>query len=227
MNQVYESLRKRVEHSSIILTLTEDDIMIFDQDDKLDEAKDMFEVFKAIRPHCSYFNYDLLKLLVDVHGSSEDKAHFEDYLRAFTAYSEAMPCAETICGNEDTQSRRIKLVFKLNFDRQSLKTDALKCIQGNLAHHLKIKPSSLYLRSVKDGCILLEFLISSFLFEHVFPLSSKQKAELYYEAKVLSIQCEEPNLFVVSVQTITSITELVVWCTLHIMSLSTITIIVP
>ena len=80
MNQVYESLRKRVEHSSIILTLTEDDIMIFDQDDKLDEAKDMFEVFKAIRPHCSYFNYDLLKLLVDVHGSSEDKAHFEDYL---------------------------------------------------------------------------------------------------------------------------------------------------
>lgn len=197
LKQVYESLQRRVEHGSVILTLTEDNVMIFDHDDKLDEAKDMFEVFKAIRPHCSYFNYDVLKLLVEVHGSSEDEAHFKDYLQAFTNYCQAMPCAEDICGNGDTQSGRIKLIFKINFDRQHLKPDALRGIKCNIANHLKIKPSSLYLCSVKEGCVSLEFLIPSFLFKHIFPLSDDQKAVLYHKVKVISIQCEEPSLFVV------------------------------
>ena len=199
LNRVYESLRKRVELGSVILTLTEDDVMIFDQDDKLDEARDMFDVFKAIRPHCSYFNYDLLKLLVDVHGSSEDKAHFEEYLQSFTSYCEAVPCAEEICGNGDSQSKRIKLLFKVNFDRQRLKTDALRCVKCNIANHLKIKPSSLYLRNIKEGCVSLEFLIPSFLFGRIFPLSDEQKAALYNEEKVIAIQCEDPNLLVVCV----------------------------
>ena len=197
LDQVYESLKKRVEYGRIILTLTEDDVMIFDRDDKLDEAKDMMDVFKAIRPHCSYFNYDLLKLLVDVHGSSQDKENFEEYLQSFTTYCEAMPCAEEICGNGDSESKRTKLKFKINFDRQRLKPDALRGVKCNIAHHLKIKPSSLYLRSVKEGCVSLEFLIPSFLFKHIFPLSNEQKAALYHEVKVTSIQCEEPNLLVV------------------------------
>ena len=201
LNRVYESLRRRVEHGSVILTLTEDDVMIFDQDDKLDEAKDMLDIFKAIRPHCSYFNYDLLKLLVDVHGSSEDKAHFEEYLLSFTSYCEAMPCAEEICGNRDSQSKRIKLIFKVNFDRQRLKIDALRCVKCNIANHLKIKPSSLYLRSIKEGCVSLEFLITSFLFGRIFPLSDEQKAALYKEEKVISIKCEDPHLLVVSIVT--------------------------
>ena len=197
LDQVCESLKRRVEHDRVVLTLTEDDVMVFDRDDKLDEAKDMFGVFKAIRPHCSYFNYDLLKLLVDVHGSPKDKENFEDYLQSFTAYCKAMPCAEEICGNGDSESKRIKLKFKINFDRQRLKPDALRGIKCNIANHLKIKPSSLYLRSIKEGCVLLEFLVPSFLLESIFQLSDEQKCALYYVDKVISIQCEEPDQFVV------------------------------
>ena len=139
LSKVYESLRARhVDHSSVILTLTEDDVMIFDRSDKLDEAKDMFDVFKAIRPHCSYFNYDVLKLLVDVHGSSEDKAYFDEYLQAFTSYCQAMPCAEEVCGNGGSATKQTKLKFKTNFNRQHLKPDALSGIKYNIANHLKI-----------------------------------------------------------------------------------------
>ena len=198
--KVYESLKARsVDHLSIVLTLTEDDVMIFDQNDKLDEAKDMFDVFKAIHPHCSYFNYDLLKRLVDVHGSPEDKTHFEKYLQSFTNYCQAMPCAEEVCGNGDSGSNQIKLKFKINFDRERLKPNVLRGVKCNIANHLKIPPSALYLKSIGEGCVLLEFLLPSFLFGHIFPLSDKQKTALYNEVKVITIHCEEPNLSVVCI----------------------------
>ena len=199
-NKVYESLKTRhVDHSNVVLTLTKDDVMIFDRNDKLDKAANMFDVFKAILPRCSYFNYDLLKLLVEVHGSSEDKAHFDKYLQAFTDYCEAMPCAEEVCGNGDSTTNQTKLKFKTNFDRQRLKPDDLRGIKCNIASHLKIPPSALYLKNIEEGCLSLVFLIPSFLFGHIFPLSDEQKAALYNEVKVITIHCEdsEPNLFVV------------------------------
>ena len=198
-NQVYESFRQRIHHSSIILTLTQDDVMIFNNDLDICGARDMFEVFmKAVYPHCSYFNYELLKLLVDVHGSPEDKAHMDEYLRSFTRYCEAMPCAEEICGNGGSDSRRIKLKFKIDLDRQRLKPENLRRVKYNIAHHLKIQPCSLYLRSVKEGCVLLEFLIPPFILNHVFPLSDAQKDALHNECKVTAIQCDDPRIHLVS-----------------------------
>ena len=195
--EVYESLRTRIDHSSVVLTLNKDDVMIFDHNDQLDKAKNMFDVFKAIHPHCSYFNYDLLKLLVDVHGSPEDKTNFEEYLQAFTSYCETMPCAEEICGNGGSQSKQTKLKFKTKFDRQRLSPDALRNIKCNIAHHLNIKPSALYLRSIEEGCLSLEFLLPSFLFRRIFPLTDEQKIALYKDVKVINIHCEEQNLSVV------------------------------
>ena len=199
-NKVYESLKTHsIDHNGIVLTLTKDDVMIFDHNDKLDKAQNISDVFKAIHPHCSYFNYDLLKLLVDVHGSLEDKASFDEYLQDFTTYCQAMPCAEEVCGNGDSGSNQIKLKFKINFDRQRLKPDALRGVKSNIAHHLKIPLSALYLCSVKEGCVLLEFLIPSFLFGYIFPLSDEQKMALYNEVKVIAIHCEEQTLFVVCI----------------------------
>ena len=174
--------------------------MIFDDNDKLNEAKDiiMFEVFKAICPHLSYFNYDLLKLLVDVHETPEDKKCFEKYLKSFANYCRAMPCAEEVCGSDNPRSNRVKIKFKLNFDRQRLKADYVKDIVRNIARILKIRPSSLYLRSIKEGCVSLEFLLPFFLLYRLFPLTDDQIVSLYTELKVTAIQCDQQQFHVVS-----------------------------
>ena len=199
LSQVFESLTEmHVNHESVVLTLTQDDVMVFDENDTIGEAKDMFAVFKAIRPYCSYYNYDLLQLIIEVHGSTRDKESLEEYIKSFTAYCEAMPCAEEICGNDDCKNKRIRLRFKLDFDRQRLKVDYVKSVTRNIARILKIKSCSLYLRSITEGCVLLEFLVSSFLFHHIFPLNVSQKSLLYEEGNVISIQCDCPNLYVVS-----------------------------
>ena len=199
-NVVYESLRSRVEHSSVVLTLSKDDVMVFDDDDRLNEAKNMLDVFKALLPHCSYFNYDLLKLVVEVHGSKEDRKHMGEYLQSFTKYCEAMPCAEEVYGNEDSRSKRIKIKFKVNFDRHQLKVDSLRRVKNNIARHLRVNTSSLYLRKIEEGCVLLEFLVPRFLFERIFPLNEDQMASLCKDVNVISIQCDDPSLHVVSTE---------------------------
>lgn len=197
-DQVYESLRKRVSHKRIVLTLTGDEELLCN-DSELRHAKDMFDVFIAMQPHCSYFNYDLLKLLVDVHGTHEDKGCLDEYIKSFASYCKAMPCAEEVCGSDEARLNRIKLMLKLNFDRQRLKADYVKDhIVGNIAHILKIRPSSLYLHSIKEGCVLLQFLISSCVFERIFPLGSEQTISLYKRVNLLTIQCDSPSLYVVS-----------------------------
>ena len=190
LNQVYKSLKERDKYAEVLLTLTGDDVMIFNDNDKLNKAKDMFEVFKAIRPHLSYFNHNLLKLLVKVHGTPEDKECFDEYLESFASYCQAMPCAEEICGSDDSRPNRVKIKFKLNFDRQRLKADHVQDIVHNIACILKIKPSSLYLHRIHEGCVSLALLIPAFLLDHIFPLTDDQKASLYSEVNVITIHSD-------------------------------------
>ena len=200
-NQVYASLDKHPEHivKHVVLTLTGDGVQSFHGNKKLLGAKSMFDIFRVIQPHCSYFNYDLLKLLVSVHGTSEDKKCFDGYLKSFASYCRAMPCAEEICGSDDSGTDRIKLKFKLEFDRQQLKPNYIKeNVISNIARILKIKPSSLYLHRIREGCVCLEFLVPSFLFYRLFPLSDDQMVALYREVNVTSIQYDQPSLHVVS-----------------------------
>ena len=105
-----------------------------------------------------------------------------------------MPCAEKLCGNEDTKSKRTKLEFKLDFDRQQLKPDAVRSIKCKIADHLGVRPSALYLCRIEDGCISLQFLVPTFIIEQLFPLNDAQKIALYEDVKTLAIVCEYLNL---------------------------------
>ena len=149
-----------------------------------------------IKRYCSYFNYEVIETLILADGSDKDKMYLEEYIKAFSEYCIAMPCAEEICGHESGKSTRTKIKFKLDFNRAQLKPDAIKRIGRNIAKHLGIRPSSLYLCRVKDGCVLLEFLVPTFIVEHLFPLSNAQIIALYTEVKVLAI--ENPSLHLVS-----------------------------
>ena len=189
---IHDSFKKHVDHNTLILLLERDKILIFeDCNAELSAAKDVSDVFRAIRPHCSYFNYEILQTLVEILGSAEDKQRLQRYLTAFNQYCSAMPCAETICGTAEVSSKRLKLSFKLNnYDIETLKPDQLQSIKCTIAQHLSIPPSSLYLCSIKEGCVKLEFLVPAFLCERIFPLTEAQKEALYHEVKAVSITCD-------------------------------------
>ena len=165
---------------------------------ELAEATSVSDVFKAIRPHCSYFNYDVLETLVQINGSSKEKHYLKKYVQAFSAYCKAVPCVEKVCGNdhEETKSKRTKLKFKLDFDREELKPDTVRSIKYKIAKHLGVRPSALYLCRIEEGCISLEFLVPTFILEDLLPLTDAQKVALSqdFEVKALAMECEELNV---------------------------------
>ena len=193
VDKVFTSFRDSgVDHNRLILTLIGKEKLF--KEDELEGIKNIYEVFKIIRPYCSYFNYDVLETLVQTHGSRQAKTHFKKYIQAFSAYCKAIPCVEEICGNHDTKSKRTKLKFKLDFDRQQLKPDAVRSIKRKIAKHLGMRPSALYLCGIEEGCVLLEFLVPSFIVQHLFPLSDAQKFALQRDVKALSVECETLNM---------------------------------
>ena len=167
---------------------------------ELSKATSVSDVFKAIRPYCSYFNYDVLETLVQVNGSSKEKRYLKKYIQAFSAYCKAVPCVERVCGSdhEDTISKRAKLKFKLDFDREQLKPDAVRSIKCKIAKHLGVRPSALYLCRIEEGCISLTFLVPPFITEHLLSLSDAQKIALHEDVKTLSIECEFEDFHLVS-----------------------------
>ena len=61
LDMVSTSIHDRIDYRCLVSTLMSDDLAMFDESDKqLTEAKNTYEVLKVIRPHCSYFNYELL-----------------------------------------------------------------------------------------------------------------------------------------------------------------------
>lgn len=199
-SKVFTSFRasEKIDRDKLVLTLTRNETIF--EEDELAKTESVFDVFMLIKRSCSYFNYEALQTLVQVEGSDKDKKYLEEYTQAFSEYCKAMPCAEEICGGETAKSKRTKLKFKVDVDRARLKPDAVQSIKYNIARCLGIKPSSLYLTRVKEGCILLEFLVPTFIAENLFPLNNAQIVILYTEVKVLTI--ESLSLHLVSMSTL-------------------------
>lgn len=190
LTQVHESFKKSVDLDALVLVLKRDDVLVFEEHDpELASAKDISQVFHVIRPHCSYFNFEMLQTIIRLLGSKHDKQILEKYIQAFSNYCKAMPCAEKICGTAQANSKRTKLIFKLQFNREEFKTDQMQSIKITIAHHLRIQTSSLYLRHITEGCVELEFLVPTFLCKRIFPLTDAQKAALFYSVKVVSVEC--------------------------------------
>ena len=187
LKNVLKSFRdsEDVDRDSLVLTLVKKEGVF--QEEEFAGEKTIFDVLKTIKPYCSYFNYDIIEVLVEVHGSDQTKSYLQEYIQAFAEYCKAMPCTEEICGSEDTTSKRSKLHFKLDYDQQ-LKPDAVRMIKSKIARHLGIRPSALYLCRIKNGCIELEFLIPDFILQSLFPLRDEQKMALYQEVKTLAIK---------------------------------------
>ena len=157
------------------------------RDEEITKLKAVVDVFELIQPHCSFFNYEILETLVEICGSPRDKGYLEEYIGHFSEYCKAMPCAEKICGNVDPGSERTQVIFKLDYELNQLKTDTVKCIKDNIAEQLGVRNSALHLSTIKEGCVILEFFVPTFIVNQVFPLSDQQIVALYTKVKVLHI----------------------------------------
>ena len=154
----------------------------------LAKVQNIDAIFDIIRPHMSFFNYEILEFLIETAGSKEDKRALKVYLHDFRHFCRRsvfeVPknnfghSPEKGVGQRDFHVKITK-IFKSAFlvfnDEYVTETEPplensyapnlgislnnAKYIQRKLALVLNMKISSLYLDSVSPGCTVLTFLI--------------------------------------------------------------------
>lgn len=150
----------------------------------LDENESITELFGRISKYFSFFDYDLIRLLVRTLGSNSDKKKYNKYKKTFQGFSELRLCE---CPGDAFGDVEIsEKVYALKIDNKSMDSFTLQELQMNniLGHRL------LRILSVEDGCIKLT--IRTFEDEE-FNVSEKQLRELG-ELDVISISYGDKHL---------------------------------
>ena len=151
----------------------------------LSKAQNIDMIFDILRPHMTFFNYEILEFLIETIGSTEDKRILQEYLYDFRCFCRrsVFEVPKSIFGHSSEKAIgqqyfhvKITKAFKsaLLSDHTAesepssekicapelgISLENAKHIQRKLALLLKLKTSSLYLDSVSTGSTILTFFI--------------------------------------------------------------------
>ena len=151
----------------------------------LAKAQSIDVIFDILRPHMTFFNYEILEFLIETIGSNEDKRTLQDYFHHYRHFCRrsVFEVPKNIVGHSSEKAVgqqyfhvKITKTFKAAFlseciseegssseiicsPKLGISLENAKHIQRKLAVLLKLKISSLYLDSVSAGSTILTFLI--------------------------------------------------------------------
>jgi len=87
-------------------------------------------------------------------------------------------------------SRQKPLLIKVDEIWEAISLGQIRGLHHNIAEILGVPPHVLYLSSVSKGCICLEFIVPSFMPDHLFPLTASQEKALL-AANAFRLECGE------------------------------------
>ena len=155
---------------------------------KLQDASTIHEIFSLLSQECaSFLNYGVFQSILDDHkistGNSDElnySKHLKDYLERhrISEFVELNPKLEKFNSNASK-----KLILKFNISLSSRVTRVFN-LKKAVAKILRLKPSALQLVGVEEGCVVVTFLIPSF----VTMLITEQVQE-FKELPVLWLKC--------------------------------------
>ena len=156
---------------------------------ELRSAGSIGDVLFIIRDYFSFFNYRVIKHIVEGLGTDQDRVELQNYERDFDEYSKrrVYECPPEYGPKSDAE--HVDLVVKVDsvFDEFTVKE--LMKFECRLGRIFCVSPQSvLRLCQVEEGCLQLIFQVPSFVQQEIFPLSSEQESALAAEG-VIRLTC--------------------------------------
>ena len=144
------------------------------------ESKDIDGAFCILRSYGSFFDYFVLKHIVDsplcTDGDKRELQEYENVLKDYCQRS-IFECPSVI---NPTQGKYLQsFVLKVDesvFDSYEMK--ALNEFRVEVAGTFGLKAHTLFLSSVEKGCLQLTFQIPHFIVDILFPITTKQQLML-------------------------------------------------
>ena len=158
------------------------------------DAKDIEEVFTIIHPFYSYYNYELLQTIVEVHGSEKYRERMQQYIVDFSSYCKKVPCMEFYDDHCQKSLKWVKLKFKLDYDKKLLTLADIKSIERHISKILHIRSSVLFLHSIQDGCTAITFLVPDPCIYAILKRLKEKAATLQTEVKMMTIECDGKSI---------------------------------
>ena len=158
---------------------------------KVTHFADFFRII--IDQACSWFDYGVIKDLI-LHFCTSAKSCLDEYEACFKKYAEqrlpkGMKHIEIGSG---ARKGGKQLVIKIDREWEEVTFSDLDKLRGTFASILDVRRSDLYLADIREGCIMMTFMITEELAGRLFPsktcLTSSQVKSLKDE-RVLSVKC--------------------------------------
>lgn len=143
--------------------------------DEMSKAACLEKVFMIVTSQtCSWFDYEVIKDMIDYLGKDQEKKQLEHYEAKFRTFAEQRLSRgkKHIEVSSGAKSGGKQLVIKIDKEWDEVNFNDLNKIRGNLASILKVKRRDLYLADIQEGCIMMTFIIAEELAGKLFPISS-------------------------------------------------------
>jgi len=147
------------------------------------------KVFRALSNYFSFFNYDIIDLIINELGTQEDKQELQKYKDEFQLYAkrriyQCLPQFGPVSEGDQTN-----IFVKVDAHYESYTVQELRGFQHRLSEILRISSQRvLHLCRVEKGCFQLTFQVPSVVQRRIFPLSSEQERDLEAEG-VIKLTC--------------------------------------
>lgn len=167
--------------------------------DECQTASNLDEFFEKMLPDMTFFDYEIPSMIIKLIGG-EVVEELKKYEALFESY-----CKHRVSGphpieftDESRQNTQIqeKMLVKLDIEWEEMPLNYVKSFQRKLASILRIREETLIVHSVREGCVLLTFLIRSSLLQTIKNdgVNEEQKDALHHN-RVVSIEAASVKIF--------------------------------
>ena len=159
---------------------------------KINAAKSIADIFAILAPYMNYLNYEILKYIINNHGTSDDHARLKNYHEKLTTFCERrifeVPLLESGSDTSITWPNHVKFVVKLDISDGITVKESLR-IRNEIANILHVNLAAFLICGVDRGCVELTILIPKFVAQEIFPLSCEQTSALLKDISVIRLEC--------------------------------------
>ena len=166
---------------------------LLSEDEKdLRSSKTIDEAFLILRPHMSFFNFDLLKHITDSTElcSDNDRERMDEYIWKFDTFYkrkvfEVPPGAVGQPAAKLKKRKRKAFAVLMTQHEAEPNLVFVNAAKQKIAKLLKLRPSTLHLHRVDEGSLIFVFSVPNFVARKLFPLKPSVVAKLKNEGFLL------------------------------------------
>ena len=162
--------------------------LLSEEEKELKSCKTVDEVFIVLRPHMSFFNFELLKHITDCRKlcSDHDRERMDEYIGKFNAFCkhkvfEVPPRATGQPTSKLSKHKRKAFAMLMTKHEAEPNLVFVNAAKQKIAKLLKLKPSTLHLHRIDEGSLIFVFSVPNFVARKLLPLKPSIVAKLKNE----------------------------------------------